>query len=79
MSGEPPLLDATLDYGEHTLRAALAPVHGGFDGTADGKPVRLRVERKACADGMSGQAFEATVSLDAYGRSYRGCGAWLQD
>jgi uncharacterized membrane protein/uncharacterized lipoprotein YbaY len=79
VSGTSAVLDATLDYGEHTLRAALAPVHGGFDGTADGKPVRLRIERRACRDGMSGQAFEATVSLDALGRAYTGCGGWLQD
>jgi uncharacterized membrane protein/uncharacterized lipoprotein YbaY len=79
LSGEPATLDATLDYGEHTLRAVLTPVHGGFDGTADGKPLRLRVERTRCTDGMSGQAFEASVSLDALGRNYRGCGAWLQD
>jgi uncharacterized membrane protein/uncharacterized lipoprotein YbaY len=79
VSGDPAVLDALLDYGEHTLRAKLAAVHGGFDGTDDGKPVRLRIERTTCHDGMSGQAFEATVSLDALGRSYRGCGAWLQD
>jgi uncharacterized membrane protein len=77
--GASAVLDATLDYGAHTVRAPLAPVHGGFDGTADGKPVRLRIERRTCRDGMSGQTFEATVSLDALGRAYTGCGAWLQD
>ena len=79
VSGDPAVLDATLDYGEHKLKAPLTAVHGGFDGTADGKPVRLRAERTTCHDGMSGQVFEATVSLDALGKTYRGCGAWLQD
>jgi len=79
VAGTPPSLDATLDYGEHRLRLPLIPVTGGFNGSDDGHPLRLRIERTSCRDDMSGQAFEARVTLDAGGRVYRGCGAWLQD
>ena len=79
IAGTPPVLDARLDYGEHRLSAPVSPVHDGFETVHEGKPVRVRAERRVCHDGMSGQAFEATVTLDALGRTYCGCGAWLQD
>ena len=79
VAGTPPVLDAQLDYGEHRLSAPVSPVQDGFETVHEGKPLRLRAERRACHDSMSGQAFEATVTLDALGLSYRGCGAWLQD
>lgn len=79
IAGTPARLDATLDYGQRRLQMPLVPVAGGFDGALDGKPVRLRIDRRTCRDGMSGQAFEATVALDVAGTDYRGCGAWLQD
>ncbi|WP_133479430.1 MliC family protein [Cognatilysobacter segetis] len=79
VAGTPAMLDAQLDYGERRLRVPVTAVQNGFEGEADGKPLHLRAERRACQDGMSGQSFEATVTLEAGGRTYRGCGAWLQD
>lgn len=79
VSGGPPTLDALLDYGEQRLQLPLTPVDGGFDGVTGAGRVHLRMQRKECRDGMSGQAFEATVTLEAEGRTWRGCGAWLQD
>lgn len=79
IAGTPPMLDAQLDYGERRMRTALHAVPGGFDGADAGHPVRVRIDRTPCADGMSGQRFEATVTLEALGRTYRGCGATLND
>ena len=78
VGGNPVVLDAQLDYGERRLHEPVQPASDGFVGTGSAS-VRLRVERKACADGMSGQQFEATVTLQAGDRTYRGCGAYLQE
>lgn len=80
VAGSPAVLDAQLDYGEQRLRVGVKEVADGFVGRAeDGTPVRLRIRTVACADGMSGQRFEAEAVLEALGRTYRGCGADLRD
>lgn len=78
--GEAPQLRATLDYGERTLTVDdLTPRAEGFTGTAGQDTVTLDVRRRECADGMSGQRFEATATLQVGARRYTGCGAWLAD
>ena len=42
-------------------------------------PFTLSIMREACRDGMSGEAFEATVQLLVGSKTYRGCGAFLGD
>lgn len=80
-AGDAPALRATLDYGERSL--AITPVRtmpAGYSGaTAAGEAVTLRIERRPCTDGMSGQAFEATARLQAGERAYTGCGAFLSE
>ena len=79
IAGEPPMLDANLDYDERQLHAPLRAISSGYESTDAATPVRLRIERRLCEDGMSGQRFEAVVALESGGATYRGCGAWLQD
>ncbi|HEY0661880.1 MAG TPA: MliC family protein [Lysobacter sp.] len=83
-SGAESTLRATLDYGERKLEVArtqeLAGDDVGFEGkTADGTAVVLRIEAKPCADGMSGEEFEATAQLEVADKTYRGCAAFLGD
>ncbi len=79
--GETPALHAQLDFGARTIDIAQAqPGKDGlsFSGqTASGTKVELRIERKECADVMSGARFEASAQLSAGGKTYRGCGAFL--
>ena len=79
--GDAPPLHATLDYGDRKIDLAhVQPDAGGYAGsTADASPVALSIKREACHDGMSGEAFEATVQLMVGSRTYRGCGAFLGD
>jgi putative lipoprotein len=79
VGGRPTVLDATLDYGERKVHTAVTPIDEAFDGSSGGARVRLRSQRISCSDGMSGHSFEARVTLEVGGRTYRGCGAWLQD
>lgn len=79
IAGSPPVADLQLDYGERHLRVAVTPTPDGFAGRDANTAVRLRVERMPCEDGMSGQRFEAKVTLDVDGHLYRGCGAYLDD
>lgn len=83
-SGTDATLRATLDYGERKIDIAkmqkLAGDDVGFEGkTADGTPVVLRMEPKPCADGMSGEEFEATAEFKVADKTYRGCAAFLGD
>lgn len=77
--GEAPTLHAELDYGARTVDVARASPQGdGYTGrTAGGMEVALLIERTACSDGMSGEAFPATVRLTVGGQRYRGCGRFL--
>lgn len=79
IAGTPPRLSGAVDYGERRLDAAVRADADGWTGTDSHAPLRLRARRAECRDGMSGFAFEATVTLDVAGRTYAGCGAWLQD
>ena len=79
--GESPTLHAELDYGERKLDARVRALSGllGFAGEADdGSPVRLVLERKACSDGMSDATYPVEVVLEAAGKTYRGCGRFLE-
>ncbi|WP_133498847.1 MliC family protein [Cognatilysobacter terrigena] len=80
IAGTPPRLDALLDYGQTHVTAPLKPAADGYTGIdSTGRAIRMTVKNERCRDGMSGQAFEATVTLDVGGTTYRGCGAKLQD
>lgn len=83
-SGPAAALDATLDYGKRQVRVARPQALGdgrtGFQGsTADGTAVRLLIERKPCADAMSGEEFEASARLHVGTQHYDGCAAFLRD
>lgn len=80
-SGAAPAMNAVLDYGERSLEIARAqPGGNGYSGsTADGVAVRLSIERRACEDGMSGEAFDARAELRVGDNTYTGCGAFLRD
>ncbi|MFS8064041.1 MAG: hypothetical protein ACMG5Z_05580 [Luteimonas sp.] len=79
--GDSPALQATLDYGDRRISVAHMQSAGlGFTGrTADGVTVVLDIQRSRCQDGMSGEAFEATVQLVVGDKTYRACGAFLAD
>ncbi|UNK49595.1 YbaY family lipoprotein [Lysobacter sp. S4-A87] len=81
--GEAPQLRAELDYGARRIEVANAqPLKdgAGFSGkTTNGTQVELKIERKQCTDDMSGSSFEASAQLAAGGKTYQGCGAYLQD
>jgi len=79
--GAHPALHAVLDYGDRALDVAdLVSAPGRFSGrTSNGAEVVLIAERAECHDGMSGAAFEATATLAAGDKVYRGCGAFLDD
>lgn len=79
--GDTPALHAELDYGSRKID--IGGVRRDKDGlryggqTANGTKVELVVERKPCQDAMSGASFDATVQLHAGGKTYHGCGAFL--
>lgn len=79
--GEAPPMHATLDYGDRRIEVAKTqPADLGYTGErANGTHVALKIQRTPCQDGMSGEAFEATVQLIVGDRTYRGCGAFLSD
>ncbi|GAA5074652.1 YbaY family lipoprotein [Lysobacter panacisoli] len=80
-SGDSPSLHAELDYGSRKID--IATVQRDKDGlrysgqTANGTKIELAVERKRCEDPMSGASFDASAQLQAGGKTYRGCGAFL--
>ena len=79
--GEAPTLHAELDYGERKLDAQVRSLSGllGYAGeAADGTPVRLVLERKACSDGMSDTTYPVDVTFEVGGETYRGCGRFLE-
>ena len=79
--GPHPALHAVLDYGDQTLDVPdLVATPGRFSGHAsNGAAVVLVAERTECHDGMSDARFEATATLTAGDKVYRGCGAFLDD
>lgn len=78
-AGVAPRLRATLDSGDRRLDLDARRSPTGFSGTAGREPLRLDIERSACTDGMSGQRFEASVTLQVGAARYAGCGGWLVD
>ena len=79
-SGATPTIRAELDYGERSVEATGRVTDDGFAGeAADGSAVALSIRREPCSDGMSGEAFEAAAELRVGDRTYRGCGAYLQE
>ncbi len=81
--GDAPDIQLALDMGERPLRVARAvrlPERAGFHGIADdGSEVELRIGRAECSDGMSDQAYPATVELRVGSDILRGCGAFLDE
>ena len=79
-SGAMPTIRAELDYGERSVEATGRVTDDGFAGeAADGAAVALSIRREPCSDGMSGETFEAAAELRVGDRTYRGCGAYLQE
>lgn len=81
--GETPDMHLTLDNGTRQLQVLQAqPLAdgAGFNGkTKDGVAVELRVAHEACADVMSGEAFETSAQLKVDDQSLNGCGRFLTD
>ena len=79
-SGDAPSLHAQLDFGSRKLDiASVQPIanNGGWTGrSANGTEVRLAVEHKPCQDD-AGARFDVTAQLRAGGKTYTGCGAFL--
>lgn len=79
-TGATPTIRAELDHGERSVEATGRVTGNGFAGeAADGAAIALSVRREACSDGMSGEAFEAAAELRVGDRTFRGCGAYLQE
>jgi uncharacterized membrane protein/heat shock protein HslJ len=55
-------------------------VEGGrttYRGAADGREAAVVVDRRACADSMSGEGFEAAATVTFENRTLQGCGRFL--
>jgi uncharacterized lipoprotein YbaY/uncharacterized membrane protein len=78
--GEAPTLHAQLDFGSRKLDIASVQPRAKGDGwtgtSASGTQVELVAERKPCQDD-SGAKFDVTAQLRAGGKTYTGCGAFL--
>jgi putative lipoprotein len=48
-----------------------------YRGAVDGREATVVVERRACADSMSGEGFEAAATVTFESRTLRGCGRFL--
>jgi len=79
--GEAPSLHAQLDFGSRTLDIARVEPRAQGDGwtgkSANGTQVELVAERKPCQDD-AGARFDVTAQLRAGGKTYTGCGAFLE-
>jgi uncharacterized membrane protein len=70
------------DYGERTLRTP-APTRTGdgnrlrWHATSTAGSLSVLAEQRPCSDGMSGEAFRWSVTVETAGTSYRGCGRRL--
>lgn len=85
-AGENPALHADLDYGERKIDVAHAQVTIGasgvsaYAGTAsDGTEVKLQLQAGDCSDGMSDQTYPVSATLSVGGKTYAGCGRFLQE
>jgi putative lipoprotein len=81
--GDSPPLHAELDYGARKIDIArtqgISSTPGFGGSTADGTDVVLRTKPEPCNDDMSGERFEASAELTVGGKTYKGCGAYLDD
>ena len=81
--GAAPSMQLALDMGERPITVAQAtqlPARAGFDGVADaGSVVELRITRGTCSDGMSDQAYPASITLKVGAETFAGCGAFLDE
>lgn len=79
--GDSPALHAELDYGQRKIDVArtqgISSTHGYGGLMADGTAVVLRTWAEPCSDAMSGERFEQRAELAVGGKTYRGCGAYL--
>lgn len=79
--GEAPSLHAQLDFGSRKLDVAQVQPRAdgtGWTGrTANGMQVELTTQRKPCQD-PAGATFDITAQLRAGGKTYSGCGAFLE-
>lgn len=79
-----PALLLSLDYGAraltfHQVDPFVTPEGGtAFRAASDEGEVELHIERAPCRDSMSGERFNATVSLKLDGTTYPGCGRFLR-
>ncbi len=82
-SGDSPPLHAELDYGERKLDVAktqgISSTHGYGGQLDDGTAVVLRTWPEPCSDAMSGERFDNRAELTVGDKTYRGCGAYLED
>lgn len=82
-AGGTPALHAELDYGERKIDIAhVQPLPGGtgYTGTTgDGVAVELQLQREDCSDGMSDEAYPVSAKLGVDGKTYAGCGRFLQE
>jgi uncharacterized lipoprotein YbaY len=82
-AGETVRLDLLANYGEdrHTFdaaeRAADEDGHTVYRATEGGRSIEVTLEDRACGDVMSGEAFEATVTVRLDGTTLSGCGRTL--
>lgn len=79
--GEVPTLHGQLDYGQRTVdiirMQGLSGLLGWAGSEPDGTSVRLVLERKQCNDGMSDAVYPVEARFDVGGKTYRGCGRFL--
>lgn len=82
-AGETPVLHAELDYGERKVEVArmqsLSGILGYVGKTADGTEVKLHLQREDCSDGMSDNTYPVSARLMIGGKTYGGCGRFLQE
>jgi putative lipoprotein len=57
--------------------AAVAGGRTTYRGVADGLTATVVIDRRACADSMSGEGFEAAATVTFENRTYTGCGRFL--
>lgn len=70
------------EYGaRRTAVPYVAPIVDGarttYRAAGDGHELTIVIERRACTDTMSGDAFEGVVTVTLDGTTLRGCGRWL--
>ena len=79
--GASPRLWAELDYGELEIDVpgTRRTAEGYVGSTRDGRAVSLVTKKEHCNDGMSDNAYPASVILTVGGKTYRGCGRFLTE